>query len=615
MSVKVSVVVATYNSPPELDDLLRSLDEQSLPAEEYELVFVDDGSSDGTFDRLTRLAAERSNMVVDRIPNSGWPGRPRNVGTRLATGEYVFYADHDDYFFPEALERMHRFAVEHRLDVVHPKEVVKGWGRPGWVAFRHHVPHVEQLDQVVLQCITPHKLYRRAFVVEQDVWFPEGRVRLEDFSLNGLAWSRTDAIGVMADYPCYQWIIHQENSHKASYDYDVYWRSFVESLAPVLELPEGDKRDQLLIRWYKSRVLERVKALHGWPEDHVTRLLGTFAGLLPLFPPSLDAKLHPADRARSALLRTGDRSRLLALGELDHGHHLQVTSTRTSWADGRLQVHVEAEVVDRDGRPFALERVGDRVVRRVPDDLAAATDPALWDLTDDLAGATAELVVRSRETSVDWILPSTSRVEVTDDLRVRVVVAAEVDPATSAGGSRLGTECYDTFFRLGGLGYTATRRVDCTDDVRAAALVDGHAAVSFRTKGGALALDLSGHVRTVVGAVDVDRSDLTTTPRGSEIALPGAHVSGETDLPATVRVGDVEHPARLVGRDGHALLRVDGELAGHGPVRATVLGKTSAPMFRLAAPGDETGTDAPEPGREQPPLRSRIAGAVRRVRR
>jgi len=45
-----------------------------------------------------------------------------------------------------------------------------------------------------------------------------------------------------------------------------------------------------------------------------------------------------------------------------------------------------------------------RVVRRVPDDLAAATDPALWDLTDDLAGATAELVVRSRETSVDWIL-------------------------------------------------------------------------------------------------------------------------------------------------------------------------------------------------------------------
>ena len=179
----------------------------------------------------------------------------------------------------------------------------------------------------------------------------------------------------------------------------------------------------------------------------------------------------------------------------------------------------------------------------------------------------------------------------------------------------LGAECYDTFPRLGGLGYTATRRVDCTDDVRAAALVDGHAAVSFRTKGGALALDLSGHVRTVVGAVDVGLSDLTTTARGSEIALPGAHVSGETDLPATVRLGDVEHPARLVGHDGHALLRVDGELAGHGPVRATVLGKTSAPMFRLAAPGDETGTDAPEPGREQPPLRSRIAGAVRRVRR
>ena len=262
-------------------------------------------------------------MVVDRIPNSGWPGRPRNVGTRLATGEYVFYADHDDYLFPEALERMHRFAVRAPARRGAPQGGREGLGptRLGGVP----PPPARTSSGSTRSCCSASPRTSSTAArswSSRTSWFPEGRVRLEDFSLNGLAWSRTDAIGVMADYPCYQWIIHQENSHKASYDYDVYWRSFVESLAPVLELPEGDKRDQLLIRWYKSRVLERVKALHGWPEDHVTRLLGTFAGLLPLFPPSLDAKLHPADRARSALLRAGDRARLLALGELDHGHHL-----------------------------------------------------------------------------------------------------------------------------------------------------------------------------------------------------------------------------------------------------------------------------------------------------
>ena len=293
MPVKVSVVVATYNSPPELAGLVTSLDDQTLPSDEYEMVFVDDGSSDDTHDRLRAFAAERSNMQVHRIPNSGWPGRPRNVGAKAASGDFLFFADHDDYLFPEALERMYAFAVENDLDVVHPKEVVKGWGRPGWFAYREHRPRVDRLDQVVLQNISPHKLYRRSFVHEQDVWFPEGKVRIEDFSYNGLAWARTDAIGVLADYPCYQWSVHQDNSHKASYDYDVYWASFEESLAPILELEEGDKRDQLLIRWYRSRILERVKTLHKFPAEHVDRLLATWKRLMPLFPPRLDAPDEP----------------------------------------------------------------------------------------------------------------------------------------------------------------------------------------------------------------------------------------------------------------------------------------------------------------------------------
>src|SRR6186997_698455 len=108
---KVSVVVAVYNPGPNIDGLISSLDGQSLRSDELEVVFVDDGSTDGTHERLLELAGSRPNFVVTTIPNSGWPGRPRNVGTDLARGEYVFYADHDDELFPEALERMHDLAT------------------------------------------------------------------------------------------------------------------------------------------------------------------------------------------------------------------------------------------------------------------------------------------------------------------------------------------------------------------------------------------------------------------------------------------------------------------------------------------------------------------------
>lgn len=103
--LKVSVVIAAYISPPELDGLIASLDAQSLPDDEFEAIFVDDGSGDGTLDWLRRLAGQRSYMLVHTIANSGWPGKPRKADTAAARGEYVFYADHDDYLFPEALER------------------------------------------------------------------------------------------------------------------------------------------------------------------------------------------------------------------------------------------------------------------------------------------------------------------------------------------------------------------------------------------------------------------------------------------------------------------------------------------------------------------------------
>ena len=79
MAVKVSVVVAVYNPGDNIQRLLASLDAQSLPVDEFEVVFVDDGSTDETPERLRAFAAGRPNVSVTTIPNSGWPGRPRNV--------------------------------------------------------------------------------------------------------------------------------------------------------------------------------------------------------------------------------------------------------------------------------------------------------------------------------------------------------------------------------------------------------------------------------------------------------------------------------------------------------------------------------------------------------
>jgi poly(ribitol-phosphate) beta-N-acetylglucosaminyltransferase len=101
---KVSVVVPVYNPGRDIDDCIRSLLEQSLPPSEYEAIFVDDGSTDATPGRLDELAAEHAHVRVEHIPNSGWPGRPRNVGIDMARGEFVYFVDNDDWIEHDASE-------------------------------------------------------------------------------------------------------------------------------------------------------------------------------------------------------------------------------------------------------------------------------------------------------------------------------------------------------------------------------------------------------------------------------------------------------------------------------------------------------------------------------
>src|SRR3954454_6787412 len=120
---RISVVVPGYNPGDHIDDCIASLLDQSLPASEYEAIFVDDGSTDGTGDRLVALAAEHENVTAIRIPNSGWPGRPRNVGMDAARGDYVLYVDNDDWLDDEALERLHAAAIRDDADIVLGKVV------------------------------------------------------------------------------------------------------------------------------------------------------------------------------------------------------------------------------------------------------------------------------------------------------------------------------------------------------------------------------------------------------------------------------------------------------------------------------------------------------------
>ena len=92
----ISVIIPTYNRLSMLNELLDTVFAQEYPA--VEILVVDDGSEDGTREAMTALAMERENFLYLRNERNSGPGFSRKRGLAAARGEYIVFADDDDYY-------------------------------------------------------------------------------------------------------------------------------------------------------------------------------------------------------------------------------------------------------------------------------------------------------------------------------------------------------------------------------------------------------------------------------------------------------------------------------------------------------------------------------------
>ena len=122
----VSVVIPSYNSSAWIDETLASVQAQTLP--HFEVLVVDDGSTDDTRDRVRARAAIDPRLRLIEQQNAG-VCRARNRGIAEARAPLVCFLDHDDWWYPHKLQRQCEVMAQHaEAGVAYSSWIV--WNRP-----------------------------------------------------------------------------------------------------------------------------------------------------------------------------------------------------------------------------------------------------------------------------------------------------------------------------------------------------------------------------------------------------------------------------------------------------------------------------------------------------
>jgi len=109
----VSIIMPAHNCEATLPDSIASVTSQTFA--NWELIIVDDASSDATFYKAQELSQNESRIRVLRLPQNSGVAHARNAGMREARGQFLAFLDSDDLWVPHKLERQVAIMRKHNL--------------------------------------------------------------------------------------------------------------------------------------------------------------------------------------------------------------------------------------------------------------------------------------------------------------------------------------------------------------------------------------------------------------------------------------------------------------------------------------------------------------------
>ena len=225
---KISIIVPVYNSEKYLGRCIESILGQTF--DNFELILVDDGSTDNSL-QICSLYAEKDSRIKVIHKKNGGTSDARNTGLAAATGNYITFMDNDDYALTTWLEKMYLATDNEKYDIVkggfytaypeQPQHLKDEGGIPVMEErnLRHEIKtsadfiHYMSMDYGNGCDAVWNQLVRRQLF--ENVQFPVGKLS-EDFYVCYKLCRKTDSLATIPQTG-YCWVIYQSSqSHSIS---------------------------------------------------------------------------------------------------------------------------------------------------------------------------------------------------------------------------------------------------------------------------------------------------------------------------------------------------------------------------------------------------------------
>lgn len=239
---KVSVIIPIYNAEKQLDECIKSIIRQTHT--DIELLLIDDGSKDHSAEICDHYASEDARIIVNHIANGG-VANARNLGLSVATGKYIVFADSDDIYVDEFIEKSlvaikHADYVSWAFETFNSKKML---GKIDYLSDFDDTISIEDYLQRMIQYQAGAywganwgKFYKKSIIDNNNIRFESNVLFAEDFRFNLEYLKYVKTISVMHEKG-YLYRVDTEGSlSKKRRDLKQYWNEYYELYSRYMQL-------------------------------------------------------------------------------------------------------------------------------------------------------------------------------------------------------------------------------------------------------------------------------------------------------------------------------------------------------------------------------------------